>query len=114
ILKALYNGEINLDEKVVSKSPAYQQSLKDLDELVTEMEDILDADEIHILNDIMDLCTEQADYLCFEYFRCGYSLACELAAEAKATIQQYNFSENSSTHPEENTESESTDPDEEM
>ncbi|MCD8337059.1 MAG: hypothetical protein LUD18_07260, partial [Lachnospiraceae bacterium] len=91
ILKAIYDNDIMLTDREISSNPEYQQSLQELDDLVTEMgENFLDEEGQKILETILDLCSEQADCLCRQNFYLGFSMAEGLKDEAKS-ILKYHF-----------------------
>jgi len=102
LLRAIYNGTIDFEELVASKNMAYQQSLKDLDALVSEMEDSLDGDEeqMNMLNDILDLCSEQTATLCEACFECGFGVAKGLDKQAEDIIRMYHLCDQVSAQPE--------------
>ncbi|MCD8014602.1 MAG: hypothetical protein LUG99_15795 [Lachnospiraceae bacterium] len=95
ILKALYSGEIYPAEKVVSREEGYQTSLRELDSLVTELEERMNEEDYKLVDSALDICAEQTDYQCFEFFRYGFSLAMQICCETKEIMKLYHFPDDS-------------------
>ncbi|MCD7814352.1 MAG: hypothetical protein LUH20_09980 [Lachnospiraceae bacterium] len=82
IMDALFDGRIYPGEQVLSKDPKYAKTDREMDLLMSKLEDRLSKEDYDLVEEMCDLLSVSQDIQNKEFFRYGLSMGLQLMREA--------------------------------
>ncbi|MCD7835050.1 MAG: hypothetical protein LUH00_13870 [Lachnospiraceae bacterium] len=82
IMDALFDGRIYPGEQVLSKDSKYAKTDREMDLLMSKLEDRLSKEDYDLVEEMCDLLSVSQDIQNKEFFRYGLSMGLQLMREA--------------------------------
>ncbi|MCD8347917.1 MAG: hypothetical protein LUD16_08235 [Lachnospiraceae bacterium] len=86
VIEAIFTGQVDPLEQVVTASPKVGEMEKSIDSVMNELEPRIGMKEMDMLTELHDLVLSEAGVIGEEYFRYGLSLGIEQLKESKEVL----------------------------